>query len=319
MISGKKFLVTGGAGFIGSHIVRTLLDSGASLVKVLDNYSTGFKSNLDPLSSNPSLHIQEGDIRNYKDCEVAVEGVEHVLHQAALGSVPRSVKDPIASHDVNVNGFLNMLHASKEAGVKSFVYASSSSVYGDHPQLPKVEDQIGKPLSPYALTKSANEQYARIYADTYGFASIGLRYFNVFGPGQSPKGPYAAVIPLFIKALRDHVPPIIHGKGEQTRDFTFISNAIEANLKASFADLDGSRVYNVACGENFSIKELFEGLKEIAGSDLEPEFGPDRAGDIKNSLADISLARKEIGYQGDFPFKEGLKLTWKASSKNITA
>ena len=305
----NSFLITGGAGFIGSNLVSHLLENGAKSVRVLDNLSTGNNENLAEAESFENFEFREGDIRNRKDCDESVKGISVVLHQAALGSVPRSIDDPITSHDVNVNGFLNMLDASREAGIKRFVYASSSSVYGDHPELPKKEENIGKALSPYALTKTINEDYAEVYFKTYGFSSSGLRYFNVFGPRQSPKGPYAAVIPLFIQGIRDHKPPRINGDGKQTRDFTYIDNAVEANIKAAFARVEGANAFNVACGESYSVLDLFNFLKEEAGSDLEPSFGPDRPGDVRDSLADISSAQDAFDYIGAVKFREGLKRT----------
>ncbi len=311
----NRFLVTGGAGFIGSNIVQHLLENNAGFIRVLDNFSTGFSRNLAPFEDRENLQIINGDIRDLNTCAKAVEGIDVVLHQAALGSVPRSINDPLTSHDVNVNGFLNMLHSSKEEGIEKFVYASSSSVYGDHPSLPKTEDRVGKPLSPYALTKSIDEQYADVYFKSYGFSTAGLRYFNVFGPRQSPEGPYAAVIPLFIKALDEHKPPLINGDGEQTRDFTFVENAIEANVKAAFGELKGARTYNVACGENCSINDLFRALASLAASELKPDYGPERPGDVRDSLADISNAMNDFGYTGNVKFEEGLKKTWEAIMK----
>ncbi len=307
--SSNNFLVTGGAGFIGSNLVSHLLEQGAQNVRVLDNFSTGFKENLGTHQGAENLEIIDGDIRDLEICKTATQTIDVVLHQAALGSVPRSIKDPLTSYDVNVNGFMNMIHSSMESGIKRFVYASSSSVYGDHPDLPKVEAKIGTPLSPYALTKSMNEQIARVYFEAYGFSSTGLRYFNVFGPRQSPKGPYAAVIPLFIQGIRNNVAPTINGNGTQTRDFTFIENAIEANIKAAFYSNEGSLALNVACGESFSVLELYNILKEELGSELDPNFGPERKGDVRDSLADIRLATESISYTGRVKFREGLKRT----------
>lgn len=311
-ISNINFLITGGAGFIGSNIVEYLLKFGAKHVRVLDNLSNGYKENITEFESKSNFEFIKGDIRKLADCENAVEGMDIVLHQAALGSVPRSIDDPIRSNDVNVSGFLNMLVASKNSGsVSRFVYAASSSTYGDSPNLPKVEHTIGKPLSPYAVTKYVNELYADVFAKTYGMEIIGLRYFNVFGPKQSPEGAYAAVIPLFMKALKDKKTPTINGDGEQTRDFTFVENAVQANLKAAFAKKEAAnQVYNVAFGERISLNELWATLQNAADTELEASYGPSRQGDVKDSLADIDKARKLLGYEPEFDVQKGLKVTW---------
>lgn len=311
-ISNINFLITGGAGFIGSNIVEYLLKFGAKHVRVLDNLSNGYKENITEFESKSNFEFIKGDIRKLADCENAVEGMDIVLHQAALGSVPRSIDDPITSNDVNVSGFLNMLVASKNSGsVSRFVYAASSSTYGDSPNLPKVEHTIGKPLSPYAVTKYVNELYADVFAKTYGMEIIGLRYFNVFGPKQSPEGAYAAVIPLFMKALKDKKTPTINGDGEQTRDFTFVENAVQANLKAAFAKKEAAnQVYNVAFGERISLNELWATLQNAADTELEASYGPSRQGDVKDSLADIDKARKLLGYEPEFDVQKGLKVTW---------
>ncbi|TGE15676.1 SDR family oxidoreductase [Hymenobacter elongatus] len=305
------FLVTGGAGFIGSNLVEYLLKYGAKQVRVLDNFSNGFRKNVALFADNPALKVIEGDIRDRQTCVDACQGVDVVLHQAALGSVPRSINDPITSNDVNVGGFVNMLVGAKEASVKRFVYAASSSTYGDHKALPKVEDRIGKPLSPYAVTKYANELYADVFSKTYGMEIIGLRYFNIFGPRQDPNGAYAAVIPLFIDAVLQGKPPRMNGDGGQTRDFTFVENCVQANIKAALTtNPEGvNQVYNIAVADRTSLNDLFNILKEEAQSDITPEYGPDRAGDIRDSLADISKARNLIGYDPQIRIQEGLQKT----------
>ncbi|RSK42647.1 SDR family oxidoreductase [Hymenobacter perfusus] len=318
-----SFLVTGGAGFIGSNLVEYLLKYGAKEVRVLDNFSNGFRKNVALFESNPALRVIEGDIRDRHTCIDACQGVDVVLHQAALGSVPRSINDPITSNDVNVGGFVNMLVGAKEAGVKRFVYAASSSTYGDHKALPKVEDRIGKPLSPYAVTKYANELYADVFGKTYGMEIIGLRYFNIFGPRQDPNGAYAAVIPLFIDAVLEGRPPKMNGDGGQTRDFTFVENCVQANIKAALVQNPEAvnQVYNVAVADRTSLNDLFNILKEEAGSDITPEYGPDRAGDIRDSLADISKANNLLGYQPQIRIQEGLQktLSWFKENQEFIA
>lgn len=305
-----SFLITGGAGFIGSHIVEYLLAHGAGRVRVLDNYATGFEQNLGPFAGNTRFEFVRGDIRDPEACRKACEGIDFVSHQAALGSVPRSIHDPLTTNEVNISGFLNMLVAARDAGVKRFVYAASSSTYGDSKKLPKVEHEIGRPLSPYAVTKYVNELYADVFARTYGMKPIGLRYFNVFGPRQSPEGAYAAVIPLLIKSLLTGTSPVIHGDGEQTRDFTFVANAVQANLKAIFApEAATNQVYNVAVGDRTSLNQLFGLLKEAAGSEVHPVYVEARPGDIRDSLADIGKARQLLGYEPSFRLAEGLRLT----------
>jgi len=306
-----SFLVTGGAGFIGSNLVEYLLKYGAKQVRVLDNYSNGFHKNLRLFEGHPALDVQEGDIRDLAACARACQGVDIVLHQAALGSVPRSINDPVLTDEVNVGGFVKMLTASKDAGVKRFVYAASSSTYGDHPGLPKVEDRIGRPLSPYAVTKYANELYADVFARTYGLEIIGLRYFNIFGPRQDPGGAYAAVIPLFIDAILQNKPPTLNGDGGQTRDFTFVENCVQANIRAALVGEPAAlgQVYNIAVGDRTSLVEMYELLREAAGSDLAPVFGPNRVGDIRDSLADISKARTLLGYDPQVRIGDGLRQT----------
>jgi UDP-N-acetylglucosamine/UDP-N-acetylgalactosamine 4-epimerase len=308
-----KILVTGGAGFIGSNLAEALLqDERVQLVRVLDNLATGFRDNIAHLSANPSFEFMEGDIRDYDTCLRACEGMDLISHQAALGSVPRSINDPLTTNAVNITGTLNVFTAAKEKKIKRVVYAASSSTYGDHPGLPKVEDKIGNPLSPYAVTKLVNELYARVYADLYNMQFIGLRYFNIFGPRQSPGGAYAAVIPLFAQAIIDHKSPVINGDGEHSRDFTFVGNAVQANIRALFTDNAAAvnQVYNIACGEQTTLNQLFQFLKNVSGSTLESTHGPERRGDVKHSLADISKAISLLGYQPDVSVQDGLEKTF---------
>ncbi len=308
-----KILVTGGAGFIGSNLVEKLLkDQKVSLVRVLDDFSTGSKKNIEEFLTHTKFDFIEGDIRNYDTCMKACEGINRISHQAALGSVPRSINDPLTTNNVNITGTLNVFTAAKESGIKRIVYAASSSTYGDHPDLPKVEDKIGNPLSPYAITKYVNELYAGVFANIYGLELIGLRYFNIFGPRQNPQGPYAAVIPLFINALLKNEAPTINGDGSHTRDFTFVANAVQANIMALFTDNKNAvnQVYNIACGEQTSLLQLFEKLKTEAGTDLQPIFGPERKGDVKHSLADISKAKEWLNYDVVVSIEEGLKETF---------
>lgn len=308
-----RILVTGGAGFIGSNLVGRLLQTGTiEKVRVLDNLATGSKKNIEEFGSNPRFEFFQGDIRDYDTCLQACEGMDAVSHQAALGSVPRSINDPLTTNEVNITGTLNIFTAAKENAVKRVVYAASSSTYGDHPGLPKVEDRIGNPLSPYAVTKYVNELYAGVYASMYGLQLIGLRYFNVFGPKQNPQGPYAAVIPLFIQAVLNNEPPVINGDGEHSRDFTYVENAVQANILSLFTKDPATvnQVYNVACGKQTSLNELFEEIKSIAGSDLAPKYGPERKGDVRHSLADVSKAIKLLGYDPKANIREGLKITF---------
>ena len=305
-----RLLITGGAGFIGSNLVEHFLNKNEfQLVRVLDNLATGSMNNIKEFENNPKFEFIQGDIRDYETCELACKDIDLVSHQAALGSVPRSINDPLTTNDVNITGTLNVFTAAKQAGVKRIVYAASSSTYGDHPGLPKVEDKIGKPLSPYAVTKYVNELYARVYADVYSMELIGLRYFNIFGPKQNPDGPYAAVIPLFINAVLNNEPPTINGDGETSRDFTFVSNAVFANERALLTNNKEAvnQVYNIACGDRTTLNELFEILKEIGGSDLAAKYAPERKGDVKHSLADISKAIKYLGYQPSVSIRNGLK------------
>jgi UDP-N-acetylglucosamine 4-epimerase len=319
-ISQSSFLVTGGAGFIGSNIVEYLLKYGAKEVRVLDNFSTGSHTNIEPFKNNPAFTLIEGDIRDVETCNKAVTGIDYVTHQAALGSVPRSINDPITSNDVNVSGFLNMLVAARDAKVKRFVYAASSSTYGDHPGLPKYEDKIGNPLSPYAVTKYVNELYASVFSKVYGFHTIGLRYFNVFGPRQNPKGPYAAVIPLFIEAALNGEAPFINGDGETSRDFTFVENAVQANVKALLADdIQQHQVVNIAFGERTTLNELWQRISEILNVDKQPHYKDERRGDVKHSLADISKAGDIIEYKPEFSVLDGLNIAtnWYKQNMNV--
>jgi UDP-N-acetylglucosamine 4-epimerase len=325
----SKILITGGAGFIGSNLVDHFLQQGHTVI-CLDNFSTGKLENLTEANAHPNFTLIEGDIRNLTDCQKAVNGCDYVLHQAALGSVPRSIKDPITTNDVNIGGFLNMLVAARDAKVKRFIYAASSSTYGDSKVLPKVEDQIGKPLSPYAITKYVNELYADVFAKTYGMECIGLRYFNVFGKRQNPDGAYAAVIPLWVKKMINLEPPAINGDGTYSRDFTYVANVIHANERAILApsdnlreiraigeirDLPGlSQVFNVAYGGNTTLNELFKTLRnnlakykpEIGA--LQPVYGPYRSGDIPHSQASIEKAKKQLNYNPQYSAAEGFKL-----------
>ena len=310
-ISEFSFLVTGGAGFIGSHIAEYLLKHGAKKVRIIDNLVNGFQYNIEILKQYAGFEFIEGDIRNFDFCLHACSGIDYVTHQAALGSVPRSIKEPSYTNDVNVGGFVNILKAAVDNDVKQFVYASSSSVYGDEPTLPKKEEQIGNCLSPYAVSKRANELYAQVFADVYRFPVIGLRYFNIFGPRQDPDGPYAAVIPLFVKGIINHTPIYIYGDGEQTRDFTFVENAVQINILSMFTEnkVAINKVYNVAVGENFSINYVYNTVKKYLQSDHKATYREPREGDIRDSLADISLAKNLLGYKPAAKFEEGLKIS----------
>jgi UDP-N-acetylglucosamine/UDP-N-acetylgalactosamine 4-epimerase len=313
-----NFLVTGGAGFIGSHLVEYLIKHNAGRVRVLDNLSTGYAKNLENFTENPSFEYVHGNIRDIDTCRDVCKGTNIIFHEAALGSVPRSIKDPIATNYSNIDGFLNMLVAAKENKVERFIYASSSSVYGDSPKLPKVESEIGKPLSPYAATKLMNEIYADVFSKTYGMKIIGFRYFNVFGPRQNTKGAYAAVIPLFINSFLNNTSPNIDGDGEQTRDFTFVSNVVEVNIKAAFVESPDAfnQVYNVAVGDRTSLNTLVQTLKDISGVNIPVVHRETRSGDVRDSLADISKAQKLLGYQPAVRIREGLEITLDWFKKN---
>lgn len=317
----RTWCVTGAAGFIGSHLTETLLRAGQR-VRALDDFSTGYRANLDDVRERVGeeawgrFHLVDGDLRDLDACREAVDGADLVLHQAALGSVPRSIDNPLATHGVNVDGFVHMLLAARDAGVGRFVYASSSSVYGDHPGLPKVEGEIGTPLSPYAVTKRTDELYARTFQDHYGLETVGLRYFNVFGPRQDPDGAYAAVVPRWIGELLDGDTPTIYGDGETSRDFCYVANAVQANLRAATGPSSATgAVYNVAVGERTTLRELYgliaDGLADaLDGWDApEPDFGPFRAGDVRHSLADVSAARDRLGYAPTHTAREGLRET----------
>jgi len=325
-LSETTFLVTGGAGFIGSNLVEYLLKYNAKKVRILDNFATGHRKNIKEFLEDVRCELLEGDIRDVETCKNAMIGVDYVLHQAALGSVPRSINNPIVSNAVNISGFLNMLVAAKESDtVKRMVYAASSSTYGDHPDLPKVEDKIGKPLSPYAVTKYVNELYADVFYKTYGLETIGLRYFNVFGPKQDPDGAYAAVIPKFINHFLNNKDVTINGDGKHSRDFTFIENVVQANIKAVLSENKEAvnQVYNCAFGENTNLNELIEAIKLGLGSlkidvdAIKVLYGNERKGDVKHSLADISKARNLIGYNPLFSFERGIEIasSWYIDNK----
>ena len=313
-LSDKTILVTGGAGFIGSNLCEALLEKGNKVV-CLDNFATGKRENLEQLLKDSNFTLFEGDIRKLEDCLKACKGVDYVLHQAALGSVPRSIKDPITSNDVNVSGFLNMLVAARDNGVKRFVFAASSSTYGDSESMPKVEDVIGKPLSPYAITKYVNELYADIFSKSYGLETIGLRYFNVFGKKQDPNGAYAAVIPKFVSQLMNGESPVINGDGNYSRDFTYIDNVIQANLLSLVTTNEKAinTVYNVAFGDRNTLNDLMGYLKEYLSefdskiSSVEVVYGPNRAGDIPHSHASVDKAKENLNYNPQFSMQQGLK------------
>ena len=306
--SGTKFLVTGGAGFIGSNICEALLKKG-HFVRCLDNFSTGKRENIEAFIDNKNFELVEGDIRDLDTCMSACEGIDFVSHQAAWGSVPRSIEMPLLYEEINIRGTLNMMEAARQSGVKRFVYASSSSVYGDEPNLPKREDRIGNVLSPYALTKKVDEEYGRLYTNLYGLETVGFRYFNVFGRRQDPHGFYAAVIPKFLKSLLNDEAPTINGDGEHSRDFTYVENVVEANLKAMTAPKEAcGRAYNIAYGGQVSLNKLYKKLCQLLEKDIKPIYGQNRPGDIKHSNADISNARRYLGYNPDYSFEKGIEL-----------
>lgn len=306
---GSRFLVTGGAGFIGSNIIEALINMGY-FVRCLDNFSTGKRENISNFMENENFELIEGDIRDLDTCLRACENIDYVSNQAAWGSVPRSIELPLDYENINIGGTLNMMEAARRQGVKRFVYASSSSVYGDEQTLPKKEERIGKVLSPYALTKKVCEEYGRLYTEIYGLETVGFRYFNVFGRRQDPNGYYAAVIPKFVKSLLNDEAPTINGDGKQSRDFTYIDNVIEANLKGMLAPKEATgQVYNIAYGGRVFLIDLYEKLCELMGKNIKPNFGPDRAGDIKHSNADIEKAKRLLSYEPEYDFNKGIELT----------
>jgi UDP-N-acetylglucosamine 4-epimerase len=311
-LSKYKFLVTGGAGFIGSNIVEYLLRYNAGHVRVLDNLSNGYFENIQDFKSLPNFEFIEGNIRDLETCKRALDGIDYIMHQAALGSVPRSISDPISSNQVNIDGFLNILYTVKESkNIKRMVYAASSSTYGDSKALPKVEGYEGKPLSPYAVTKLVNELYADVFSQVYGVHTIGLRYFNIFGPKQNPNNPYAAVIPIFCDAFINNQSPNINGDGETSRDFTFVENAVQANIRALFyKDLQKHEVMNVACGDQISLNGLIKILNEFSGTNIIANYLPERKGDVKHSKADISKISNMLDYLPKIQFQEGLKIVY---------
>ena len=324
-LTGKKILVTGGAGFIGSNLCEKLLEIGAK-VRCYDNFLTGKKENLENFNNNPNFEIIEGDIVDYESCYLATKKIDFVLHQAALGSVPRSIKDPLTTNKINVEGFINILKASIENNVNKFIYASSSSIYGNSTLLPKVENKTGEPLSPYAITKYVNEKYAKVFSSLYGIQTIGLRYFNVFGKRQDENGPYAAVIPRFILSLINHQRPIIYGDGSYSRDFTHVSNVVQMNLKALMCDSLRSitNIYNTACGESTSIIQLFKKIRKVLALrdklviDIKPIFESIRKGDVPHSLASIEKAKKDLYYKPITSIDQGIDKTvsWYFNSYN---
>lgn len=306
----KKIIVTGGAGFIGSNLVEALLkDNRVLKVKVIDDLSNGYYSNIKPFESNPKFEFVKADICDYSAMLEHTKGFHLISHQAALGSVPRSIQDPMRSNAVNVDGTINIMYAAVVNGIERVTLACSSSTYGDSPSLPKVEHNIGKPLSPYAITKYAVELYADVFNKTYGLNYVGFRYFNVFGPKQSPDNPYAAVIPLFCKAFREGKPPLINGDGETSRDFTYVDNAVQANILGLFTENAQAlnQVYNMACGEQTTLNQMVEMLKEISGSTIAAAYGPERAGDVRHSKADIAKIQTLLGYEPSVKFKQGLQ------------
>lgn len=305
-----RILITGGAGFIGSNLVEYFLeDDRISLVRILDDLSNGYYENIEEFEDHPKFEFVKGDICDYQTCLQVTKDIDKISHQAALGSVPRSIENPMRSTEVNILGTVNILHTAKENGVERVILACSSSTYGDHPGLPKVENNIGKPLSPYAVTKYSIEQFADVFQQTYGLNYIGLRYFNIFGPKQNPDNPYAAVIPIFCQAFINGERPMINGDGEHSRDFTYVANAVKANDLALFTENEENlnEIYNVACNDRISLNEMIEDLKDISGKDIKPIYGPERPGDVTHSEADIYKIEKKLGYKPTVYFKEGLK------------
>jgi UDP-N-acetylglucosamine 4-epimerase len=317
-ISKFKFLITGGAGFIGSNLVEYLIKFNAGHVRVLDNLSNGYFKNIEKFLKYPNFEFINGDIRDFKTCENVLKGIDYVSHQAALGSVPRSIQDPITTNQVNIDGFLNILNAVKDnAKIKRLVYAASSSTYGDSIILPKVEGTEGKPLSPYAVTKLVNELYAEVFSKVYKLHTIGLRYFNVFGPNQSPDNPYAAVIPIFCKAVINNITPIIYGDGHTSRDFTFVENAVQANIKAMLiTSLEKHEVMNMACGDQITLNEVISLLNKISGKNIKTQYITEREGDIKHSKANIEKISKYLDFNPAIKFKEGMEIVYNWYNKN---
>ena len=311
-LSNYSFLVTGGAGFIGSNLVEYLLKYNARHVRVLDNLSNGYYDNIKEFTKLKNFEFINGDICDIETCKEAVKDIDYISHQAALGSVPRSIANPIITNEVNVGGFLNILYAAKESKtLQRFVYAASSSTYGDSPNLPKIEGNEGKPLSPYAITKLVNELYGDVFSKVYGFHTIGLRYFNIFGPKQNPNNPYAAVIPIFCKTFIKKSSPTIFGDGNTSRDFTFVENAVQANIKALlFSSLEKHEVMNVACGDQISLNKMVDNLNELCQSNIKPIYGPERTGDVRHSKASIEKIEKFLGYKPKFYFKDGLDIVF---------
>ncbi|MBI6063030.1 SDR family oxidoreductase [Clostridium perfringens] len=314
---GSRFLITGGAGFIGSNITEAILNMGYK-TRVLDDFSTGKEENISKFVDNENFELIRGDIRNLDTCKKACEGIDYVLHQAAWGSVPRSIEIPLIYEEVNIRGTLNMMDAARKSGVKRFVYASSSSVYGDHPLLPKKEGVEGNVLSPYALTKKTNEEYGKLYYKLYGLETVGMRYFNVFGRRQDQNGYYAAVIPKFIKSLLNNEAPTINGDGKQSRDFTYIENVIEANLKACLAPSNvAGESFNIAFGGQDFLIDVYKKICTLLDKNIEPNYGPDRVGDIKHSNASIDKARELMGYEPEYSFERGIELTIEWYKNNL--
>ena len=311
-LSKYSFLITGGAGFIGSNLVEYLLRFNAGHVRVLDNLSNGYYENIKDFVDLPNFEFLEGDIRDLETCKNAVSGIDFISHQAALGSVPRSINDPILSNSVNVNGFLNMLVAAKESNsLKRMVYAASSSTYGDSQELPKIEGQEGDPLSPYAVTKLVNELYGDVFSKVYDFHLIGLRYFNVFGPKQNPNNPYAAVIPIFCKHFIDGTSPKVNGDGETSRDFTFIENVVQANIKSLFYDgLNKHEVFNVACGDQITLNQMIDQLQLLSNKELLVNYLPERKGDVRHSKASLKKINQMLGYQPEYDFQKGIQIVF---------